>query len=145
MIMRSKETDKKRKLCQVTPLYKSPAINTNILSIQNGYSTQPSLKQIVEFNFIVSSFRVSNGKTSIEWQGVMDLRTHIPTTLAELIDLGDDYVEVYRNGAHTPRVGSGFNRECLATFTNGREYARRCKSYPQLLKKLGKLCRLNDC
>ena len=50
-------------------------------------------------------------------------------------------MDVYRDSSNTPPIGRGFNRDCIAVFTNGREYTEKCASYSQLLSRLRKLCR----
>lgn len=59
--------------------------------------------------------------------------------------MGRDYVEVYREGVHTPPIGQGFNRDCIATFTNGVDYMKKCSSHRQLLAMLRKVCKRLDC
>ncbi len=92
----------------------------------------------------MSNFKVTNGRTSIQWRGWMDLSSAIPTTLAELLDFGDNYVEVYRDVSRTPPVGMGFNRQCVATFSNGKGYAAKSPNYQQMFRRLKATCTKND-
>lgn len=128
----------------VMRLLMEPQLTSDQLYLPSGYETVPSRQEIVAMNFQTNNFKISNGRTSIEWRGPMDLATAIPTTLAELLEFGDDFVEVYRDCSLTPPIGMGFNRQCVATFSNGRQYVSKVASYPQLLKALTRLCRRND-
>lgn len=81
----SKEATKgKRKFLPLTLslIVKEPELRSNCLHLPQGYYTLPERQRIVAMNFQVNNFAVSNGRTSIEWRGPMDLSAVVPTTLA---------------------------------------------------------------